>query len=251
MKKKLKVIALICVLILGISIINNTVNVYAETTGEKTNFKILTNENEKIIYTYDENGKSYRVEENINPETSKVDSIVYVVSGNGKQIPVSTIETTLENDSITIKTTEKNETITETFNLDTLIQTNVNKSNIVTPFANEIGAGSGATNWQYSGTIKSSTNIAKYTVGAVRVAIQTIAAAKSATLMQTTAIAVCGYIAGVIVESRIPTVYYTKEYYSSFYVGTTRMAGEKVLSSFYSDSARKNKIDTAIDFYWN
>lgn len=250
MKKKLKGIALMCSLILGITLTSNTVPAHAETINEKTNFKILINESEKVIYTYEENGKSYRVEENIDSKNSKVDSIIYEINKN-ELIPISTIKTSLDNNNLIVKTTKKNKTTMEIVDLNSEIQINNNMDTMISPRLHEPGAGSGSTNWQYWGTIKSSTAIVKYTIGAVKVAIQAIVASKSTTPVQAAAVAACGYIAGVIIESRIPTVYYTKEFYNSYYVGSNLLSGEKVISTFYSDSARKNKIDTAIDFYWN
>ena len=162
MKNMIKKIALALSVCLGVSIIN-VQQANAQEQGERTNFYLVNSELGNMIYTYDEDGKSYRVEEQISFDMTSSESSVYVKSEDGNYELDYTSSTFVEDGDVNIVTNKDGEISTkiEYINNSNILEPSILKGksqgdSLIQPLANEIGTGSGATKWNYVGTEKTS-----------------------------------------------------------------------------------------------
>ncbi len=210
---------------------------------EKTNFKVLSDDLNNMIYTYDENGTSYRVEEKVAEDFSSVKSTIYEKNNKNEYVISSKLETTISDNEVTLKTQENNNITTEVVPL----------SNLITVDGEPTYDDSMAKNkdsWTYNQTLKTSSKFLSYTLGTVTAVI---AAAVSFKLgnggkLLMTAI---NSVAQKVIADKIKLVYYKKDFYYTYYPNTILPRGEKVISKAYKNSGRTQQIGkTMTDYYY-
>lgn len=247
MSKILRSIALTLSIMIGVS---NAVPTYASTISskdivelkaeQKSNFVILSNDLSNTVYTYDEGGKSYKVEESANYQLDKVFSEVYIKDESNNYIFDHSIETSIDIDKgiSTIVTTKDNKQNIEFVDLG--VQ-NV-QSQIPSLYSHEIGGGGiGTTPFKYVKTSKGSTNFTKYTLVGITAAVTyviTIPAGVASGAIATAA----GAIANAIISDNIKSAYWSTDIYASYFLNSNVYAADQWKTQYYKDSSRTKKV---------
>ncbi|MCC0686179.1 hypothetical protein [Clostridioides sp. ZZV14-6345] len=210
---------------------------------EKANFKILSDDLDNIIYTYDEQGTSYRVEEKVANDFSSVKSTIYEKNNKNEYVISSKLETTISDNEVTLKTQEDNNITTEVVPLSDLITVNGE------PTYDDSMAKNRDT-WTYNQTLKTSSKFLTYTLGAITAVITTAVSFKLGEGGKLLAAAISS-VAQKVISDNIKQVYYKKDFYYTYYQNTILPRGEKVISKAYKNSGRTQQIGkTMTDYYY-
>lgn len=218
----------------------------------KSNFKIWDKNLAHVMYTYDEDGKSYKVVESMDSKLTNGNSKIYVKNiETGDYELDSTLTTTVGNGKVTIKTTDVKTNNTTTDSLD-LSAKNLNKMkqqggihlDYREPDEN-------LTDWEYSAPFFGSSRIKRYTLIAVTGVIAGVIGSLG-TPISGGASGAIGAVAGAIVADEIPLVFWGQDVFYKYIIGTSTPGAERSLTTFYSDSGRNNQIgDTIVNEYYS
>lgn len=215
---------------------------------ETKNVNILNNDLSNFVYTYEEEGNSYKVVEQTSPDMTHVESKIYIKDSNGKYYLQSELKTDINvtNNIMEIKEISNGKINIETIDVNSFLQGEDDKN---------VGMQSRAeqptiTGWQHYSTTKGSNKFAKKTASVIAAGL---GAAIGATVPGKVVSAFVGgslsAIAAEIVNSNIDVVYNTQVSYrrwEKFKIGHPRAIGEKVTTTFYKDSARKKQIKSPV-----
>ncbi|MBV4429682.1 hypothetical protein [Clostridium tyrobutyricum] len=247
--------------VLSTSELNNSKSVVK--TG-KSNFKVLDSNLSNIEYTYDKDGKSYKVLEKINSQLTDGQSEIYVKNQNGEYELNSKIITTVRDKKVTFTTTDVKGKIVNTDSVDLNELANQGKidlnnaestgsKNINTSSAVRVSiaktASSSLTDWKHSKQNFGSNIIARYTIVGVTAVLCGVIGTLGGAV---TAGVVSGLsaVVGMIVSEEIPRVYYGQDVYYKYIKGTYLPRAERTWTTFYSDSARKHKIKNTVMYQY-
>ncbi|MBT2282619.1 hypothetical protein J7E78_03585 [Paenibacillus polymyxa] len=224
----------------------------SQLSKEKQNFIFLEGKpgDAHLVYTYESNGDTYKVEERANKDFTEINSTIYVKNAEGKfvehAIQNAIIDT--QNSLFQVTTNENGiiETETQNFGVDTTdlstipnIPVRPDRGDLITPFDSYMGGAVSA--WYYGSWADGSSRIERYTVTAVTALIFALATAAnpSAAVVTTTV----GAVALTIVQDQVPLVFYKRRYAEKkSLVATTIIVGSKWDTIFYSNSARTSEI---------
>ncbi|QLG39942.1 hypothetical protein HW560_18750 [Paenibacillus sp. E222] len=225
----------------------------SQLSQEKQNFIFLEGKpgDAHLVYTYESNGDTYKVEERANKDFTEVDSTIYVKNAEGEFVKHATQNAIIDtqNSLFQVTTNENGVTETETQNfgvdptdLSTIpnIPMRPDRGDLITPFDSYMGGAVSA--WYYGSWVDGSSKIERYTVTAVTALL--IGLATAANPSAAVATSVIGTMALTIVQDQIPLVYYKRRYAEKkSLVATTVIVGSKWDTIFYSNSARTNELD--------
>lgn len=220
-------------------------------TGRK-NVNIIKLDNNSAIYTYEENGKSYKVIESITDNFDYVSSKIYVLNNSGDYILDSTIITEVKNGIITVSTTKNGNTVVEKSNLTSSFTSNMSrKESNIQEYSLEYPY-EDLTSWEFSGTFKGSDRIKKYTLLAVTAVIANIVNGLGGGILSSSAVTAVSTVAGAIISDDIPVIYYTQDVYYKYIkdMPTKLPRAEKTITVFYSDKDRTDKIEKVTNEYY-
>lgn len=195
-----------CLLFMAVLFTTSNINVFAH-DSEKTNFDFINiSENGDVEYTYQENGKEYKVKEYANIDLTEVTTYIYELDEDNDYRLISNYVTNVKvkGDTIEIvKTDEKNVVATEKILINDIVESN-NGSKV-----NTRAVTNGWVHiYNYSGSVK----FAKYTLSVVIAILGgALAGLSGNTWVTTGAIGGVSQIAQIIVEERIPYAYIKQE----------------------------------------
>ncbi|WP_160692546.1 hypothetical protein [Clostridium sp. C2-6-12] len=134
--------------------------------NKKTNVKIIKNDSCNIEYTYDQNGKSYKVAESFTEDFSSGTSNIYEKNSKDDYDLISVIKTTSTEKDMTFKTlnVKTNKTKSETVKLENRVDDKIINSNLTTGLRSN---SSELTDWQFSGYFYYNLKIMNWTAGAI------------------------------------------------------------------------------------
>lgn len=224
---------------------------------KKENFELIEdNIYNKVIYTYEENGKKYKVEERASQDLSEVNSQLYVMNALGEYVLEKNIKTKFivekQNENLKSSTVIKAELSENGECIDIqyipLMNDNLNEFEYQD---NTIDVKEVPTyKWVYDGFYQGNTKIVRYTVTGVVALLGTIAGvAVGGGFATQVAINVATAIAYQVVSDNIPLLWWSSNiwryrmYNGIFWVDV----GNKELTYFYSDSNRTQLIDSIYD----
>ncbi|MEC1179895.1 hypothetical protein P9B03_15450 [Metasolibacillus meyeri] len=203
-----------------------------------------------LIYTYESNGSTYKVIENASEDFDEVYSTIYIKNSTGEFVEYATQNLTINNSNLIHTTKVSGEEITEIKDLS------FEKSEITngTPPFNSVMSINGTCygqpvgGWAYISRNNGSTVIANYTASAVVAAVTYIASA-GAGVAAGAAKAAISAIAAKVVDSRIPTLYYTQWYHELKLANPGRgqenfIVGTNHFTDWYDNSFRTSYINT-------
>lgn len=237
--------------------INTNSKVTQITNDKKSNLKVLNNSLSNTQYTYNQGGKSFKVIEHANDNCTIIDSTVYIKQDNDEYTLYSKIQTTIENGTITQKTTKDSVTTLESDKIDSLVKSNVNsnnssllfsQSNIVAPPPE---GGSTLTPWQYSGHFTGSNRIFKYTLTSVATVLGIVIAGPIGGQGGAILGGIVSNIASSIINDQIDTVYYAQDVwyrYTTLPSGMKLPRAERTYTKFYSDRNRTQQIGSPVSY---
>lgn len=271
-KKIISALAIALVSTIGISTITPSKTAFASTrnnisqsndasANNKNNFKFLKNDYGDIEYTYDNDGKSYKVVEKFEKDFSHGTSNIYEKNNDGSYILSSTIETTSSGeDTITLTTTDlkTNSTKSKIINVNDVVESskvtkNNNVNNCESPNINLMSYGnSQLTDWSYSTTYSYDLRVANYTAGAIS-ALLFKHISKLGGAVTSDIGTLLSYAAGVIISEKLPKVYEEISVYYKYAKGTNLPRAERSYTQVYKDSSRTSKIGGMMkyDYYVN
>lgn len=215
----------------------------------KSNFVMVSNSLDNFEYTYDKNGKSYKVKEKINETFDEGETRVYEKKESGDYELVSTIFLTRTDDSIKQKIIENDNITYQEDKLSDIIDVKfevVDSNKIISEKykPNSIRASSSLTGWQYCTSIFSSTKFPRYSMTSVTATICGLLGYAFAGPVVAGVVSGVSALAGIIISDEIPLVYYGQDVYHKNIIGTDPPLprAEKTITWFYSDSRRKYEI---------
>lgn len=218
---------------------------------EKQNFNILEGKpgDTHLVYTYESNGNTYKVEEYANKDFTEVNSTIYVKNAEGEFVDHATQHATVDTqNSIFQVTTNENgliETETQDFGMDTTdlstipnIPVRPDRGDLITPFDSYMGGAVSA--WYYGSYTDGSTRIQRMTVTAVTALLIGIATASNPAAVVSSI--VISNLAITYVLDEVPLVYYKRRYAEKkSLVATTLIVGSKWDTIYYTDSSRSKE----------
>lgn len=194
---------------------------------------IVTDGENSLKYTYEEDGEIYKAEELYDPNSNVLNSTIYKQHKNGKYKKISELETIVEDETVTLKETKNNKTITEVIEFQDAIATIENDESVelIQPFAiidPELGP------WIYSTTINGSNKVVNYTIAGIALILTNITKLPKTHKLIASA-------AETIFAIETERFYYTQHvYYKYNSAGLPR--AEKTTTYIYSDSRKTDKI---------
>lgn len=245
MKKVFKVLVavafVVCLMPIGI---------YAETSvlnlDNEENRKIHYIDNDssdgKIVYEITEHEELYKVTEYIKNEYAEVISYIEKWQNDSYTL-VYTNHSVMTEDGIRLDSYDctKAETTSYFYKLNEGTEKVVLGQPDISLFYE-------STDWEYVDTTVGSNSFAKFTVGFVTQVITALVVPVSGVASAVTAVAI-SMIVDYIVDNAIEVIYYERDYYEklSLEVPWVMVVGSKWVTRFYSDSARKNLINTTTE----
>ena len=218
--------------------------------SDKTNVQVIqTDITKDVIYTYEQNGLSYKVIENVEDNLSKIHSSIYVkdVDGNYQlntelDTIISSINSTnrMNESGFEIVLKENNKTIDSqkvllpSNNIQNIDKTNSELTLRATP----------QYKWVFDGTFKGNNKIEKYTLSGIVSIIAHISGTMSGNLATSTAIAAANFIAQTAIQENFKVLYWTvKQWTYKMYNGMYWFnTGCKTDNNYYSNSSRTKLI---------
>lgn len=240
------------------NILENSKASVSVNTGKRSNFKFTSKDPKNTLYTYNENGKLYKVEEHTNStnEATVVNSMIYV---QNKDLSFSldySTTTTIKDNKVTVVKKKNGQTNTYVSPLRELVGTgrdvadsNVSNSNInqsinagVCKPDGRVEPDDGLTPWIYSGYREFSTRFYTFSYASVSAVVAKAIAPYTGGL----GAAAYAFINAVIAAS-IPVVFYCQDRwlkYEEFSDGRRWIAAEKTYNKVYEDSYHKVLINS-------
>lgn len=228
---------------------NETLSI-EELTTEKTDVVILDNNLQHTEYTYKKDGKSYKAIETLNDSFTKGETKIYEKSIDGNYNLICTSQLNVTEDSINLKTTNKDGSIeNEQFEIKDLIQNfNINNNNLR---SFNTKSGQLTTSWKFYDVYCSLTKIKRYTTAFVTSALTSVLSYYfGASAAKVASISGLGTIVGVIVGDEIPLVYYNQNIYYKYALNTNPPLprAEKTDTWFFSDYKRNIPIGKKVSY---
>lgn len=252
----------------NIALAKSTDNVASEQIGNKNNLVILNDDLENYVYTYEENGISFKAIEHISSDLKHVDGEIYQKDKNGNYKLYSTLITDVKDGIVTTKTNNlKNHTITiEKMDLTPIIERVEKESEAEIDFADiesevktvKISSDIGTSDYSDLGPWEHHTTdygkkgeLLKVSLGTLITVIGALCLGSLSSILAKAALAGVQYIANYIVNHSISTVYYKKVWYFKYIKGTKFPRAEKVNTTFYKNKDRTKQIgDTVVQTYY-
>jgi len=215
-------------------------------TQEKQNISFLEgNPGDKhLVYTYESEGNTYKVEENANSDLSKVNSVIYLENSDAKFVEYATqnTEVDLKNALVKVTTNENGSINTDIQPLSVIAPNNFDihdRSGGIKPFDSFMGGP--VSSWNYDTWRNGSTRFQRYTVTAV---VATLTGIVTLAQPELTVISgTVGALAAQIVSDQIPLLYYKQRYAEKkSLVATSVIVASKWDTIFYTDAGRTSEI---------
>jgi hypothetical protein len=217
--------------------VGNNASVKEVVSQGKQNLTIINNDLQNMIYTYDKDGCSYKVEEKFNEDLTNGYSTVYVLNDKNKYEIEETIKTTNENGIVKVIYNSNNGTETQALDLNEV------KAKMKTNSSQGISLNS-ISDWTYNGTFNSSTRIARMTVSGVATVLAGIIGGTIKGKLGAQVSATITSVAITFVTDELPLLFYTQEVYCKWADGTYIKIAERVNTSVYSDSGRRSLVES-------
>lgn len=243
--KRATVIMLILVLGMNVTLSNP---VFASTnksgTVSRSNLVMLSTDLNHMKYTYDENGKSYKIIEEFDENLKDIESKVYEKNEQGNYELHSTIETVIEDGIVSVTTNQDGKLTTETQDLNPLINSLKQDSEVKEVTLNLTSEETMLTNWRYTGEVRGSTRFPRYTIAGITATLGTFVAAAVAGPLSQATIAGLTTVATIVFTDLIPLVYFQQSVYYKYILNTNPPLprAEMTNTYFYLDSARTDQI---------
>lgn len=242
MKNLFKTIALFLITTLSSIIIPKTV--FAKTDldlkkiDNKSNFNFINIEPNNTEYTYEENGKQYKVIEKSNKEFNNINTEIFVKNQNNEYISIKKYNTTIyidKNNNIKIT---KNENGKQKTNIMKIEETPIIKPRAI------IGPEAGPGTWEVVRRYNGNEYFTNFTYSVIVGILISIVSGGLG--LGHVASSIVGVIAGNIVNKRIPSVYF-KRTVSYYRIKSNRMVTKvESYNQFYQDKSYRYYIGTAI-----
>lgn len=223
--------------------------------AEKENFHFIEGSpgDRHLVYTYESNGKTYKVEENASENFEEVNSTIYVHDKKGEFIELATQNLIIEDSKITQTTDMGGEVTVESQDISLMESESTDEEGVVLPSRMEIMInatcyGEPVGGWGLVGTNRGSTKITNYSVTGVTAAIIYAATASTTKIAKGSLAAAAGAIAMKIIDERLPTVYYTRTYYERKLRNPGRGLGNFIVASNWYTNWYKSSSRTSSSF---
>lgn len=187
---------------------------------EKENFVFLEGNpgDLYLVYTYESEGVTYKVEEHSNEDYTEVNSVIYQENADGKFVEFSTQDTVVDNEKSIIQlTTDKGGVTTSESQSISNVESSVSgipaiRSDLEDKFTPmDSYNGTPVKPWVYNSWEQGSSSIARYTLTGVVAALSSIAVKYAPGAYKVPAAAV-GAMAALFVSDNVQTVYYKQRY---------------------------------------
>ena len=207
----------------------------------KSNFVLLSfDDNDDyyaITYTYEENGKEYKVVEEVAVDFGEVITQIYEMTLNCGFVLIDNYKTDINilvDSNVAITKIQNNKSITEVTELQNILPSSLIEAPPDT--MNRAGI------WQVVSIHNGSTAFESYTVGVVTALIMNVITAG----MGSVASAVISTIVGAVVNNMIPTLWYTRtvQYWRESTSPTAPVTAVNVKTKYYYNSSRTSLADT-------
>jgi len=262
-KKILNVIALGLISAVGVGLITPTTPAFAanqpseiaianktndsEVGNRRTNVKFIKDNSDNsgdLEYTYDQNGKSYKVVEKFTEDFSSGTSNIYEKNSGNNYDLISVINTTSNEKNISLKTLDVKTNNTKTEVVDISNDTTDKNSKLRN---NLQSSSSDLTDWQAGGIFYYNFKVVNWTVGAISALIFKNLSKLGGPLAGSTG-TLLAYISGIIIAENIPKVYEKVREYYKFINGTSLPRAESSYTIVYTDSSCTKQIGDGIPF---
>ncbi|KEF36869.1 hypothetical protein M670_03951 [Schinkia azotoformans MEV2011] len=206
---------------------------------QKSNFQMIKSTDMYLEYSYDENGKSFKIIEEFDADFKGVSSEIYIKNSEGNYELFSEQKSTIEDNNLVIETKKDNKINTEKFEFQT---PQINSEELIKIDSKDAQLLSGevtinaVTDWIYYDTSKYSDAVKKFTIGAISILIAS--RIPWATAADLTRISTLAY------NIFAPNLYYTILWYYKW-DGNVPVAEMKI-AYVYSDSQRTNQLGNAV-----
>jgi hypothetical protein len=206
-------------------------------TPSRSNLQIINDNFDNYEYTFDENGESFKIIEQISSDLKEVHSQIYKKDNLGDyQLDENKITNIKTDGTVEITTTTSDKhTLNESFQLDfaniNVVSSSKDDSSL-TVNANPTPL----TGWQWSRTDQYSSQVYTLTIAAIIAALGAYIPGATASFLAA--------VANLIFLNNVTKVYYTVYVYFKFIVGTSLPRAELDNTYVYSDSARTNLLGT-------
>lgn len=203
---------------------------------------------DKVIYTYEQNDKSYKVEETLkyNDNNTEIESNIYQETLPEQYTLVETLNTTVNKISetsdveVTVRQNDKIVAHDFIYVKNAQVSNEIKDDATITPTANYP-----IYEWRYQGMFYGNTKIIRYTVSAIITVLATAVGFKTASIGGTIVANALGDIAKNVILDHIPLVYWKMQlwdYYMNNSI-TWHYVGNKSKAWFYSDSKLTNLLN--------
>lgn len=218
-------------------------------SAEKNNYNYIEGEigDKHLVYTYESNGSTYKVIEDISDNYDEVNTVIYLQDSNGEYSEFATQNFKIENNTYTLTTNADGVVTIDEQDMGISLPSFDEDHEMPSVFANETYQGYDVTNWQLLDSHNSSTAIHSYTISAVT-ALVVFIATDGMTGAAAAAGAAVGSVVTRIIEENTPTLYYKQSYYEKNLVNPPLplrnfVYGSRWFTNYYEDSNHRYYIN--------
>lgn len=247
MLKKYKKILSILLTLTFVSSTIFTKTVFASTESilkadNKTNFKFISTDPDNTEYTYEEDGKQYKVLETSNENLDNIHTEIFVKDSNNEYILIEKYDTVISmNEDNNIEVT-KTENGINTTDILTLEETSINEPTVNSNLSRGIIGPDGTGSWEVVRSYQGNEYFTNFTYSVIVGILVSIVAAGLG--LGAIASSIVGTVASAILNERIPTVYFKRTI--SYYREDNNMVTKvESYNNFYHDSSYRYYIGNA------
>lgn len=199
----------------------------------RENLKMIVEKDDYLEYTYQENGESYKVKEEISENVlgTNISSVIYKKNKNNKYVKDSSQQTKYSTDTsvMEIETFDKNNENVERQTLQLKTDDKMNKKDAtnISPYNHD-------PDWTFVGTFYYDSRIKNLTIAAISVIIGNI--------VPLIPVKVVSGIAAAAYAIYAENLYYKVKEWGIYYPGTIIPAGKEEHVWIYTDKYRKNLV---------
>lgn len=205
-------------------------NIESSLPSPITNFNLITDTDKELEYTYNEDGKKYKIIEKFNADQTSVDSTIYEFNkSTGQYTIIDQLVTSLNEENNSVESSSLITGETNIIKLEELLS-----DNPVEPILDSDITALSNYDWEYKNTYYGDNTFSRITVAIIAIAISSI------TKLPSTAKAVTN-AANAVFQIGVGKIYYIKHTYQDRNSNKLRPR-IKTVTHIYSDSNRKNLI---------
>lgn len=252
-----RIITFVLVISLCLTVVNSTKAAASvnsteslQMSDERSNYQYILGKpgDKHLVYTYESDGTTYKVDEEASDDFSRVDSIIYKKVLNGTYVECAKQTFTVNNSVFRLETNINEEKFVDIQNISysNAQESDLDQDMLLETYASDTYNGYEVTGWKYIDSISGSNKIINYTITAVT-AIITFIITDGVSGGAGAAAAGVSAVVSKIIDERLKVVYYYHNYYEKNLVNPPLSLRNFVVGScwrttFYKDKAHTKRI---------